>query len=315
MSSQAPLAPALLSELATLLGDRVSTAAIVREHHGKDTTFHPSHPPQAVVFPESSDEVCRIVKACTRHRTPIIPYGVGTSAEGHISALHGGVTVDMSRMNRILRISPEDLDVTVEAGVTRKQLNRYLHDTGLFFPIDPGADASLGGMAATRASGTNAVRYGTMKENVLSVAVVLPSGQLIRSARRARKSAAGYDLTSLFVGSAGTLGIITEVTLRLYGIPEEIAAGVCSFPSLAAAVATTIGLIQAGVPIARVELMDELSMRALNAHAKLGLKVAPTLIFELHGTNSAVAEQAALVTALAAEHGGDAIAWQTRQEE
>jgi D-lactate dehydrogenase (cytochrome) len=315
MESPEELSADLLGELSSLLGDRVSTAAAVREHHGKDITFHPLHAPQAVVFPRDNSEVCRIVRICARHRTPIIPFGTGTSAEGHICALHGGVTVDMSGMSRILRVSAADLDVTVEAGVTRKQLNRFLRDTGMFFPVDPGADASLGGMAATRASGTNAVRYGTMKENVLSLAVVLPSGELIRTARRARKSAAGYDLTGLFVGSAGTLGIITEVTLRLHGIPEEIAAGICSFPSLGDAVAATTELIQTGVPLARVELMDTLSMQAASARAKLDLPVAPALIFELHGTKAGVAEQAELAVAVAGEHGGGAIAWRTQHEE
>jgi D-lactate dehydrogenase (cytochrome) len=315
MMIESRLEPALIEDLAGLLGDRLSTAQIVREHHGKDTSFHQLCPPQAVVFPEDEDEVCRIVQSCVLHGTPIIPYGAGTSTEGHISALHGGVAVDMSRMNRILRVSASDLDVTVEAGVTRKQLNNHLRDCGLFFPIDPGADATIGGMAATRASGTNAVRYGTMKENVLSLSVVLPNGERIRTARRARKSAAGYDLTSLFVGSAGTLGIITDITLRLHGIPEAIAAGVCGFPSLESAVATAIALIQGGVPVARIELMDELSMRALNGYSKLDLPVAPTLIFELHGTGASVAEQSELVATMARDQGGGTIDWQTRQEE
>ena len=309
------LGPGLVEDLSGLLGDRLSTARIVREHHGKDTSFHPLCPPQAVVFPENEDEVCRIVRACLRHRTPIIPYGAGTPTEGHISALKGGVAVDMSRMNRILRVSPSDLDVTVEAGVTRKQLNNHLRDCGLFFPIDPGADATIGGMAATRASGTHAVRYGTMKENVLSLSVVLPNGERIRTARRARKSAAGYDLTSLFIGSAGTLGLITDVTLRLHGIPETVAAGVCGFPSLESAVATAIAVIQSGVPVARIELMDELSMRALNGYSRLDLPVAPTLIFELHGTAASVAEQSDLVAVLAGDNGGSTIEWRTRQEE
>jgi D-lactate dehydrogenase (cytochrome) len=312
---RAPLNGSLLASLRRLLGERLSTSAAICAHHGKDESYHPPHAPDAVAFAHSTDEVSAIVKLCAEHKTPVIAFGTGTSLEGHVAALAGGVCIDMSQMNRILRVNAEDLDATVEAGVTRKQLNEHIRDTGLFFPIDPGADASLGGMAATRASGTNAVRYGTMRENVLALTVVLADGRIIRTARRARKSAAGYDLTRLFVGSEGTLGIITEVILRLYGIPEALSAAVCAFPSIEGAVDTVILTIQSGVPVARIELLDEAQMAAINKYSKLEHRVSPTLFFEFHGTPTGVAEQAETVKAIAAEYGGDDFRWATTPEE
>jgi D-lactate dehydrogenase (cytochrome) len=305
----------LLAALAALLGDRLSTSAAVCAQHGKDESYHQAHSPDAVAFPHTTEEVAAIVKLCAAHDTPIIPFGTGTSLEGQVAALNGGVCIDMTPMNRVLRVNADDLDATVEAGVTRKQLNEYLRDTGLFFPIDPGADASLGGMAATRASGTNAVRYGTMRENVLSLTVVLADGRIIRTARRARKSAAGYDLTRLFVGSEGTLGVITELTLRLYGIPEAISAAVCAFPTLEDAVDAVILTIQSGVPVARIELLDEGQMAAINSYSKLAYKVAPTLFFEFHGSPAGVAEQSETVKSIAGDHGGADFRWATTAEE
>jgi D-lactate dehydrogenase (cytochrome) len=310
-----PVKPELIAALKQRLGDRLSTSAAVCAQHGKDESYHEAHAPDAVAFAQSTDEVVEIVKLCAQYKTPIIPFGTGTSLEGHVAALKGGVCVDLSQMNHILRVGAEDMDVTVEAGVTRKQLNEYLRDTGLFFPVDPGADASLGGMASTRASGTNAVRYGTMRENVLALTVVLPDGRVIRTSRRPRKSAAGYDLTRLFVGSEGTLGVITEVTVRLYGIPEAISAAVCAFPTIADAVNTVILTIQSGIPVARIELLDEPQMEAINKYSKLDHKVAPTLFFEFHGTTAGVAEQVELVKDIAADHGGDDFRWATSQEE
>src|SRR5215207_3782641 len=315
VQGRAPRDPQLLGSLRQLLGDRLSTSAAVCEQHGKDESYHAPHAPDAVAFAQSTDEVAAIVGLCARHKTPIIAFGTGTSLEGHVAALRGGVCIDLSQMNQVVRVNAEDLDATVEAGVTRKQLNEYLRDTGLFFPIDPGADASLGGMAATRASGTNAVRYGTMRENVLSLTVVLADGRVIRTARRARKSAAGYDLTRLFVGSEGTLGIITEVTVRLYGIPEAMSSGVCNYPTIEAAVDTVIETIQSGVPVARIELLDEAQIDAINKYSKLDHKVAPTLFFEFHGSNAGVAEQVEQVNAIAAEHAADDFRWATSPEE
>jgi D-lactate dehydrogenase (cytochrome) len=310
-----PVDASLLASLRHLLGDRLSTSEAVCAHHGKDESYHAPHAPDAVAFAQSTEEVAAIVKLCAAHKAPVIAFGTGTSLEGQVAALAGGVCIDMSQMNRILRINAEDLDAVVEAGVTRKQLNEHLRDTGLFFPIDPGADASLGGMAATRASGTNAVRYGTMRENVLSLTVVLADGRIIRTARRARKSAAGYDLTRLFVGSEGTLGIITELAVRLYGIPEAVSAAVCAFPSIERAVDTVILTIQSGVPVARIELLDEPQMAAINKYSKLDHKVAPTLFFEFHGTPAGVAEQAETVKAIADDHNGDDFRWATTPEE
>ena len=305
----------LIAELRALLGERLSTAQAVREHHGKDASYHAMEMPDAVAFAESTDEVAAIVKLCARHKTPVIAFGTGTSLEGQVQAAHGGVCIDLSGMKRILEVNEADLDCRVEAGVTRKTLNTYLRDTGLFFPIDPGADASLGGMAATSASGTNAVRYGTMRSNVMGLTVVLADGRVIRTGGRARKSSAGYDLTRLFVGSEGTLGIITEVQLRLYGIPEAMAAAVCSFDTLAGAVDSVIMTIQSGIPVARIELLDELQVKAINDYAKLDYPVKPTLFFEFHGTEAWVKEQAELVGEIAQEHGGANFRWETRQED
>jgi D-lactate dehydrogenase (cytochrome) len=310
-----PFPDELLAGLRSLLGDRVTLSAAACEHHGKDESAHPLAPPDAVAFPETTEEVAGVVSLCARFSVPVIPFGVGTSIEGHVLAVHGGLSVDMSRMNRVLAVHVDDLDVTVEAGVTRKQLNQHLHGTGLFFPIDPGADATLGGMAATRASGTNAVRYGTMKENVMGLTVVLADGRVIRTGGRARKSSAGYDLTRLFVGSEGTLGVITEITLRLYPQPEAVSAAVCAFPSVDAAVRTVIQTIQMGVPIARCELLDALTIRAVNRHSGLKLREAPTLFCEFHGTPASVAEQAQTVQEIAKENKGMDFDWATKQEE
>ena len=274
------LPDALFERLRQLLGDRLSTTPAVRDQHGRDESYHALHAPDAVAFARSADEVVAIVQACARHKVPVIAFGTGTSLEGHVAALHGGVCIDLSQMNRVLRVNAEDLDVTVEPGVTRKQLNNHLKDSGLFFPIDPGADASLGGMTATRASGTNAVRYGTMRENVLGLDVVLADGRLIHTGGRARKSAAGYDLTRLFVGSEGTLGVITGITLRLYGIPEAISAAVGSFPTLEGAVDTVIQTIQSGIPVARIELLDESQLDAINRYSKVNHALKPTLFLQ-----------------------------------
>ncbi len=296
-------------------GERLSTSSGVRDHHSKDESWHHPHRPDAVVFPNTTEEVAEIVRTCARHVTPVIAYGTGTSLEGNVIPHQGGVVVDLVNMNQVLRVNPEDLDVTVQARVTRKQLNDYIRDQGLFFPIDPGADASLGGMAATRASGTNAVRYGTMRENVLALTVVLADGRIIHTSRRARKSAAGYDLTRLFVGSEGTLGIITEVTLRLYGIPEAMAAAVCSFESIEGAVNTVIQTIQLGIPVARIELLDDVQMDSANKFSKLNYPVKDTLFIEFHGTEAGVKEQAELVQSIATEHGGGEFKWATKPEE
>ncbi len=302
--------------LRQLLGDRFSTAPALREQHGRGEAHHAVHPPEAVAFAETTEEVASVVEICAEHGVPVVAFGAGTSLEGHVAALRGGVCVDLTRMNRVVAVHPEDLDATVEAGVTRKQLNAHLRDTGLFFPIDPGADATLGGMAATRASGTNAVRYGTMKENVLGLTVVLADGRVIRTGGRARKSSAGYDLTRLFIGSEGTLGIITEVTVKLYGVPEAISAAVCAFPGVDEAVRAVIATIQTGIPVARIELLDELQMQGCIGYSKLeGYRVAPTLFYEFHGTEAGVREQAELAQAIAAEHGGQDFQWTARAED
>jgi D-lactate dehydrogenase (cytochrome) len=314
-ASHAPLPASLAAALAARFGDRCSVAASVREHHGRDESPYAPLPPDAVVFAESTEDVAIVVRLAAAHRVPVIPYGVGSSIEGHLLALHGGISIDLSRMNAVLAINGEDLTVTAQAGITRKQLNAAIRDTGLFFPIDPGADATIGGMAATRASGTNAVRYGTMRENVLALTVVTAEGKVIRTASRAKKSSAGYDLTRIFVGSEGTLGIITEVTLKLYPQPEAISAATCSFPSVDAAVQTTIATIQLGVPIARCELLDALTVKAVNQRDKLGLPELPLLLFEFHGSPASVEEQARTVESIAAEHGGQGFRWATKPED
>src|SRR6184192_428743 len=297
-----PLNPQLLASLRQRLGDRLSTSAAVLEQHGKDESYHAPSAPDAVAFAHSTEEVSDIVRLCAQYKTPVIAFGTGTSLEGHVAALKGGVCIDLSQMNRVLRVSAEDLDATVEAGVTRKQLDEYLRDTGLFFPIDPGADASLGGMAATRASGTNAVRYGTMRENVLSLTVVLADGRVIQTSRRAKKSAAGYDLTRMFVGSEGTLGVITEVTVRLYPVQDAMSAAVCAFPSIDAATKTVIQTLQMGIPVARSELLCATTMAAINRHNRLSYRESPTLLLEFHGTEASVVEQAQMVQEIAKEN-------------
>ncbi|MDE2385729.1 MAG: FAD-binding protein [Alphaproteobacteria bacterium] len=299
----------------TLLGDRVSTAPAVREQHGKDQTWNAGAAPDAVAFVNSTEEVQALVKICAGEKVPVIAYGTGTSLEGHFAAVNGGISIDLSGMNCILEVNSEDQDCRVEAGVTRKALNAHLRDQGLMFPIDPGADASLGGMAATRASGTNAVRYGTMRENVMGLTVVLADGRVIRTGTRARKSSAGYDLTRLLVGSEGTLGIITEVQLRLYGIPEALKAGVMGFPSVEACCRTVIETIQLGVPMARIELVDAETIKAINAYSKLSMPAAPHLFVEFHGTPAGVAEQAGQFADIAQGHGAGAISWASTEEE
>ncbi len=305
----------MLACLRDRFGERCSTAAAVRDQHGRGESVYDAAPPEAVVFCESNDDVVFVVKLAHDHAVPVIPFGVGSSLEGHLLAVQGGVSIDLSRMTQILAVNAEDLTVTVQAGVTREQLNREIKDTGLFFPIDPGANASLGGMAATRASGTNAVRNGTMRENVLGLTVVTAQGELIHTGTRAKKSAAGYDLTRLMVGSEGTLGVMTEVTLKLFPLPEAVSAAICHFPSIDAAVQTTIQLIQMGVPIARCELLDANAIRAVNKHSKLTLQEAPMLLMEFHGSPDSVKEQAETVQALAAEHGGEAFQWASTPEE
>jgi D-lactate dehydrogenase (cytochrome) len=319
LSSSRPRDPAIraaaIAELTAAFGNRVVTAQAVREQHGNHLTWHENQPPDAVVFPQSGADVADIVRICARHGMPVIPYGTGTSLEGHINAPLGGVSIDMRDMNRILAVHAEDLDCVIEPGVTRKMLNEYLRDQGLFFPIDPGADASLGGMAATRASGTNAVRYGTMKDNVLSMKVVLADGETMTTASRARKSSSGYDLTRLFVGSEGTLGVITELTLKLHGIPEAIAAGICPFPSVEAACNATILTIQSGIPAARIELLDALQVKACNAYSKLDLPETPMLLVEFHGSKAGVAEQSQRFGEIAADLGGGPFEWATKAED
>jgi D-lactate dehydrogenase (cytochrome) len=306
---------AALAELTADFGNRVVTSQAVREQHGNTLTWVPNQPPDAVVFPQTTQDVQQIVRICAAHGVPVIPFGTGTSLEGHVNAPLGGVSLDVRDMNKVLAVHAEDLDCVIEPGITRKALNEHLRDQGLFFPIDPGADASLGGMAATRASGTNAVRYGTMKDNVLAMKVVLANGEIMTTSRRAKKSSAGYDLTRLMVGSEGTLGVITELTLKLSGIPEAIAAGVCPFPSVDAACRATILTIQSGIPVARIELLDALQIRAVNAYSKLTLPEVPTLFVEFHGTEAGVAEQSKRFGEIVADLGGGPFDWATKAED
>jgi D-lactate dehydrogenase (cytochrome) len=295
--------------------DRVETGQALREQHGHTTTWLKTQAPDAVIFPGSTEEVQEVVRICAAHRVPIVAFGTGTSLEGHVNAPAGGISLDFSKMDRVLEVHAEDMDVVIQPGVTRKALNTHLRDTGLFFPVDPGADASLGGMAATRASGTNAVRYGTMKDNVLALKAVMPSGEVLVTGARARKSSAGYDLTRLIVGSEGTLGIITELTLKLHGVPEAVSAATCSFPSVEAACDTVIATIQYGVPVARIELLDALQVKAVNAYSKLSLPEAPLLLLEFHGSAASVAEQAEVFGEISGEHGGRGFEFTTREEE
>jgi D-lactate dehydrogenase (cytochrome) len=316
LKSRDPAARAAgVAALSAAFGNRVVTSQAVREQHGNTLTWIPNQPPDAVIYPQSTEDVQRVVRICAEHDLPIIPFGVGSSLEGHVNAPQGGVSIDFRDMNEVLTVHAEDLDCVVQPGITRKALNEQLRDSGLFFPIDPGADASLGGMAATRCSGTNAVRYGTMKDNVLSLKVVLANGEVIDTARRAKKSSAGYDLTRLMVGAEGTLGVITQLTLKLSGIPEAISGGICPFPSVEACCTTAINTIQSGIPIARIELLDALQVRAVNLHSKLDLTETPMLFLEFHGTEASVAEQSQRFGEIAADFGGGPFTWTTRPEE
>src|ERR671936_1701410 len=306
---------AVIAALAAKFGNRLVTSQAVREQHANTTTWIANEPPDAVIFPQATEEVQDIVRLCAERRVPVIPFGTGTSLEGHINAPYGGVSIDFRDMNRVLAVNAQDLDCVIEPGITRKQLNEYLRDQGLFFPLDPGADASLGGMAATRCSGTNAVRYGTMKDNVLALKVVLANGELMTTGQRAKKSSAGYDLTRLMVGAEGTLGVITELTLKLSGIPEAISAGVCPFPSVEAACNATIATIQFGVPVARIELLDEVQVKATNLYSKLALPEEPMLFVEFHGSPACVAEQAERFGEIAGDFGGGPFEWATKPED
>ncbi|MGJ8602867.1 MAG: FAD-binding oxidoreductase [Marivita sp.] len=307
---------ATVTELQALLGDRLSTGASILDQHSHDEAYTPPVLPDAVAFPETTDEVSQILRICSKHGCPVVPYGVGTSLEGHIVPVQGGVSVDTSRMNAVIAINQSDLDAVVEPGVTRMQLNDALRASGLMFTVDPGADASLGGMAATRASGTNTVRYGTMADNVLALEVVLPDGQIIHTGSRARKSSTGYDLTHLFIGSEGTLGIITKLTVKLHGQPEHIAAATCAFPDIASAVETVILAIQMGLPLARIELLDEVQMRGMNIYnPDMTLPETPHLFLEFHGTEAGVAEQVESLASLVEDHGGSDFAWATKTED
>jgi D-lactate dehydrogenase (cytochrome) len=306
---------AVLGILKQRFGERFQTGQDIRAQHAHTTSYIPNQPPDGVVFAQSTEDVQEVVRACAEHRVPVIPFGTGTSLEGHTNAPGGGISIDLMQMNRILAVNPEDLDCTVEPGVTREALNTHLRDTGLFFPIDPGANASLGGMAATRASGTNAVRYGTMRENVLALTAVMADGRAITTARRAKKTSAGYDLTRLLVGSEGTLGIITGLTLKLYGIPQAISGGVCPFPSLEAACNAVIATIQMGIPVARIEIVNALQMRAMKNYSQLDYPESPCLFVEFHGSEAGVAEQAESFGEIATEYGGGPFLWTKVAEE
>jgi D-lactate dehydrogenase (cytochrome) len=314
-SERRPLPPAFLDEMGARFGARFSLADAVRAHHGHDESHFPDALPDAVVWVHTTADVVDVVNACRKHEVPIIPFGAGSSLEGHILAPHGGLSIDFSEMNKVHAVHAEDMDAVIQPGLTRKALNAALHGTGLFFPIDPGADASLGGMAATRASGTNAVRYGTMRDNVLALEAVLADGRVIRTGGRARKSSAGYDLTRLLIGSEGTLGLITELTVRLHPLPEAVSAAVCAFPDVDAAVRTVIQTIQLGVPVARIELLDALAVTAINRYSKTTLPEAPTLFFEFHGSPAGVSEQAQTVQEIAGDNGGAGFEWATRTED
>ncbi|MEZ5366180.1 MAG: FAD-linked oxidase C-terminal domain-containing protein [Bryobacterales bacterium] len=315
MTARVSLSPAFFLELEALLGDRLSRSPYDLESHARDESWHEAAPPDAVAFVESNDEAAAVVRVCAAHGVPIIPFGAGTAVEGHVQALYGGVSLDLSRMKRILEIYTDDLDCRVQAGVTRKQLNQELEKHGLMFPVDPGADATLGGMAATGASGTTAVRYGTMRENVLGMTVVTADGEVIRTGGRARKSSAGYDLTRLMVGSEGTLGVITELQLRLRPLPEAVSSAVCAFATLEGAVASVVEILQSGIPAARCELLDATAIDAVNRHSKLDYALQPTLFFEFHGTPDGVAEQARMAGEIAREHGGEEFRWSARRED
>jgi len=305
----------VIGSLRNILGDRIVTSMSVREHHSRDISRFPPVLPDAVVFPRTEEEVVQIVRLCAEHRVPVVPVGATSSLDGHIIPVRGGITINMREMNQIREIRPEDMLAVVEPGVTRKQLNTALRDTGLTFPIDPGADASIGGMAATRASGTTAVRYGTMRENVMALRVVTPDGTVIQTGSRAKKSSTGYDLTHLYVGSEGTLGIITEVTVRLHPIPEKVSSAICTFPDVKSAVEAVIAAVQYGIPVARVEFLDETAIGAVNSYSKLNLKVAPTLFFEFTGTPAWAAEQAQIAEEITASCGGTGFQWSTDADE
>src|SRR6202790_5411058 len=305
----------VIAALAAQFGNRLVTSQAVREQHGNTVTWIPNQPPDAVVFPQTTEDVQQVVRLCAAARVPVIPFGVGTSLEGQVNAPRGGISLDFRDMNRVLAVHAEDLDCVIEPGITRKTLNEQIRDQGVFFPIDPGADASLGGMAATRCSGTNAVRYGTMKDNVLALKVVLPSGELMTTGSRAKKTSAGYDLTHLMIGSEGTLGVITELTLKLSGIPEAISSGICPFPSVEAACNATILAIQSGIPVARIELLDALQVKGTNLYSKLTLPEVPMLFLEFHGSEASVAEQSERFGDIAKELGGGPFDWATRAED